>query len=808
MVEKKGLSAEVLYKRCDPAELPFKTTSELEVLADILGQERALEAVQFGLGIQRQGFNLFLLGSFGTGEYPAVRRLIEEKAAKEATPSDWCYVNNFERPEAPRVLQLPPGRGAALRDDVERLLKEIRTAIPAAFESDNYRARKHVIEEEVKERREKALESIAEEAEKKSIGLLRTPTGLVLAPLRNKQVLGPDEISQLSGKEIKDIEENVAELHKKLEAVMRQVPGWEHEGREKMRQLNEEVTIYAVGHLIDELRKKYVDLPMVSTFLADMRQDIIANADEFLGPTENPLAALMGAPQPNVAPGPLFFRRYSVNLLVDHSASRGAPVVYLDHPTYQNLVGQVQYLSHLGALSTDFNLIRAGALHQANGGYLILDALKVIAQPYAWDALKRALRSGQLRVESLGQILSLVSTVSLEPQSIPLQVKVVFLGERTLYYLLSRFDPEFDELFKVGADFDERMDRVADNDLLYARLIATLAHQEGLLPFDVGAVARIIEHSSRMAGDSEKLLTHQRSLADLLSESDFWARSASSQAVRAADVQHAIDARVHRFDRVSRRLQEEVLRGTILIDTSGNRIGQVNGLSVIDMGQFAFGHPTRITARVRMGKGEVVDIEREVELGGPIHSKGVLILSSFLNSRYVPDQPLSLSASLVFEQSYGPVEGDSASCAELFALLSAIAEVPVRQSLAVTGSVNQHGQVQAIGGVNEKIEGFFDICSARGLTGDQGVIVPGSNLRHLMLKREVVNAVEAGKFHVYAIETIDAGLEILTGMPAGERGPAGVFPTGSFNDKVEARLKDFSKRRLAAASHSKAEDAA
>jgi predicted ATP-dependent protease len=805
MAEKNSLVPDVLYKRCDPAQLPFKTTAELQCLSEILGQDRAIRAVQFGLGIQRQGFNLFLLGSPGTGEYPAVRRLIEEKAVKEPTPSDWCYVNNFERPEAPRALQLPPGRGAVLREDVEYLLKELRSAIPAAFESENYRARKHVIEEEVKDRREKALQDVAEDAEKRGIGLLRTPTGLVLAPVRDKKVLEPNELSQLSENELKTIESDIADLRKKLEVVMRQVPGWEHEGREKIRQLNEEVTIFAVGHLIEELRKKYANLPEVFDFLNEMQKDIIDNADEFLGPRESPLAALMGAPQPTLATGALFFRRYLVNLLIDHSLNKGAPVIYLDHPTYQNVVGQVEYLSHFGALSTDFNLIRAGALHQANGGYLILDALKVIAQPYAWDAVKRALRSGQLRIESLGQILSLVSTVSLEPQPIPLKVKVVLLGHRILYYLLSRFDPEFDELFKVGADFEERMDRVSNNDLLYARLIATLAQREELLPFEAGAIARIIEHSSRMAGDSEKLVTHQKSLEDLLRESDYWSRAGSQQAVRREDVQRAIDARIARSDRIPTRLREEVLNGTILIDTSGSRVGQVNGISVIDLGQFAFGHPSRITARVRMGKGEVIDTEREVELGGPIHSKGVLILSGFLNSRYVPDRPLSLSASLVFEQSYGPVEGDSASCAELLALLSAISDVPVTQSIAVTGSVNQHGQVQAIGGVNEKIEGFFDVCNARGLTGEQGVIIPASNVRHLMLKREVVDAVQAGKFHVYAIGTIDEGMEILTGIPAGERGPSGTFSAASINAKVEARLLEFSQKRLAAAAQSKTE---
>jgi hypothetical protein len=417
IVEQQSLPANLLYKRCDSSRLPFKTIAELEGLHEIPGQNRAVEAVQFGLGIQRQGFNLFLLGSPGTCEYPAVRRLIEEKAAKEPIPPDWCYVNNFERPEAPRVLQLPPGKGVILRDDIERLLKELRSAIPAALESENYRARKHVIEEEVKERREKALESIADEAEKRGIGLLRTPTGVVLAPVRNKQVLGPEEVSKLSENEIKSIEGNVEELHKKLEAVMQQVPRWESEGRGKIQQLNEEVIIFAVGHLLEEVRRKYVDLPAVTEFLDDMQRDIIENADEFLNPPESPLAALMGIPQPHVTSGPLVFRRYQVNLFVNHSSSQGAPVVYEDHRTYQNLVGQVAYLSHLGALSTDFNLIRAGALHQANGGYLILDALKVIAQPYAWEALKRALRSGQLRIESLGQMLSLVSTASLELQA-------------------------------------------------------------------------------------------------------------------------------------------------------------------------------------------------------------------------------------------------------------------------------------------------------------------------------------------------------------------------------------------------------
>jgi lon-related putative ATP-dependent protease len=798
-----ALSAESLCRRCDPSQFRFKTTAELEDLTEVIGQDRAVEALQFGIGIRRRGYNLFLLGPAGTGKFSIVRRILEEKAASEPAPPDWCYVNNFEHPEKPQALRLPTGRGSALRDDIQKLLEELQSAIPSVFESENYRARKHVIDQEIKDQQEKAFEEIQREADAKGIAMLRTPTGLVLAPVKKDEVLGPNELRELPEEEAKRFQTDIAELHRKLETVLRQVPVWERERREKIRQLNREVTIFAVGHLIEEVRRKYEDLPEVTRHLEAMQQDIIENADEFLAPPEHPLAALMGIPQPHVAKGSVFLRRYQVNLLVDHSANRGAPVIYLDHPTLQNLVGQVEYMAQLGALSTDFNLIRPGALHRASGGYLILDAYKLITQPYAWEALKRALRAAEIRIESIGQMVGLVSTVSLEPQPIPIEVKVVLFGERLLYYLLSAYDPEFHELFKVQGDFEDRMDRSAENDLLYARLIGTMARQEQLLPFEAGAVARVIEHSARAAGDSEKLTTHRRTLADLLRESDHWARQTARATVNAEDVQRAIDAQIRRADRVRERLQEEFLHGTLLIDTTGERVGQVNGLSVIQLGQFAFGHPSRITARVRLGKGEVIDIDREVELSGPIHSKGVLILSGFLGARYAADRPLSLSASLVFEQSYAPVEGDSASSAELYALLSALSGIPIRQSLAVTGSVNQEGQVQAIGGVNEKVEGFFDLCKARGLTGEQGVLIPASNVRHLMLRRDVVEAVKSGKFHVYAVETIDQGIEILTGVAAGERDAAGQFPAGSVNQKVEARLIELAEKRAAAAAQHK-----
>jgi lon-related putative ATP-dependent protease len=791
------LPVEALYHRCDPTAFRFKDTSELEDLPELIGQGRALEAIRFGVSIQRQGFNLFLMGPAGTGKYSTVRDILPKRAAAEPTPDEWCYVNNFPNPEAPRVLKLQPGVGTSLRTDMNRLLETLRTAIPAAFETENYRARKQAIEQEVKESQQKELEQIQQEAEQSSVALIRTPGGLTFAPARKGEVLSPEEFEQLPEAERKKFQELITTLEEKLPTALRQMQKYDQQGRDRLRELNHSVAAFAVAHLIEEVRKRYADVEAIMGYLKDVEADVIQNVDEFLVPPEHPLAALMGVAFPGESKGSAYFRRYGVNVLIDRGDKKGAPVIYEDHPTYQNLIGSVEYMARLGALTTDFNLIRPGALHKANGGYLILDAHKLLLQPYAWEALKRCLQSSQIRIESLGQMLSLVSTVSLEPEPIPLNVKVILLGERLLYYLLGSFDPELSELFKVAADFEEYIDRDSEKDLLYARLIAGIARQEGLLPFDACGVGRVIEQSSRWAGDSQKMLVRRRVLSDLLHEADYHARQRGAAGVTSEHVQQTIDAQIRRSDRVRERYQEQILQGSVLIDTEGETVGRVNGLSVLDLGNFAFGHPSRITARVRMGKGEVIDIEREVELSGPIHSKGVLILSGFLAGRYAVDQPLSLSATLVFEQSYAAVEGDSASSAELYALLSALAEIPVRQSLAVTGSVNQQGQIQAIGGANEKIEGFFDLCNARGLSGAQGVIIPAANVRHLMLRQDVVEAVRAQKFKIYAVETIDQGIEILTGVSAGGRDASGKFPEGSLNQKVEARLVEFALKRLA-----------
>lgn len=785
----KPLKPAMLCRHCDPASLTFETTAALEDLNQIIGQSRAIDAMQFGMGIQREGYNLFVLGPSGIGKHTLVQQFLEQEAGTKPTQDDWCYVNNFEQPYKPHALRLPPGQGQILRQEMNQLVEELQTTIPAAFDSEDYRTRKQVLLEEFKEREEKAFEELKRQATEHGFVLMKTPVGLAFAPLHDGHVLDPDQFDKLSEAEQLRIKAELVELQDQLQATIQQAPRWEREFRERLKALTREVTLRVVGQPVDELQEKYQLLPEVTEYLNAVQQDIVENVADFRPAEEASPAAALGIALPGPAKDSSPFRRYQVNVLVDNSATQGAPVIYEDHPTHQNLVGKVEHLvSQIGALVTDFTLIKPGALHRATGGYLVLDAHKVLLQPYAWEQLKRALRSGEICIESLQQIFGLISTVSLEPEPIPLNVKIVLVGERLLYYLLSTYDPDFVELFKVEVDFEEQMSRNPENDLLYAQLMGTLARKEGLRHFDRTAVARVIEHSARLVSDADKLSTHMQSIADLLREADYWAGQANHQIINAGDVQRAIEAQIYRADRLRQRIQEEIQRETILIDTQGEKVGQINGLSVLTLGNYAFGRPSRITARVWLGKGEVVDIEREVELGGPIHSKGVLILSGFLGGRYAPERPLSLSASLVFEQSYSGVEGDSASSAELYALLSALAETPIKQSLAVTGSVNQHGQVQAIGGVNEKIEGFFDLCQARGLTGEQGVLIPAANVKHLMLRQDVVEAVTAGQFQVYPVETIDQGIEILTGLPAGERDESGNYPAGSLNQRVEARL--------------------
>lgn len=744
-----------------------------------------MDAVHFGAGIRHDGYNLFVLGPPGMGKRSLVKQLLQDKAAQESEPADWCYINNFSQPHKPWMLKLPHGRGEELRLHMDELINYLRSAVPAVFESDEFRTKAKAIHKAFSGQQEHALLDLRSDAEKQDIELLQTPDGFVFSPIHGNEAISPVEYDKLPEKERTRIEATIAELQERLENIFSHLPQWRRERSERMRQLSRETMLAAVEHPLNELRSRYADLPDVLRYFDAVQQNMVEHVDDFRKQEESVSISGISIITHQT------FHNYQVNVLVSNGKATGAPILSEDNPTYSNLIGRVEYIAQMGALVTDFMLIKPGALHRANGGYLLLDVRKVLTQPFAWDGLKRALQSREIRIESPAQMYSLISTVSLEPEPIPLDAKIVLFGDRLFYYLLQEYDLDFNELFKVAADFEEHIGRSDESHLLYARLIATLARKDALLPFDRYATARIIDHSARLAGDSEKLSMHMRSVADLLHESDHWARKAGRSAVTVADIQQAIDAQIRRQDRVRERLYEAILRDTLMIDTHGAVTGQVNGLAVIALGNFMFAQPARITATSRFGKGDVINIEREVKLSGAIHSKGVLILSAFLAARYAKNQPLALSASLVFEQSYGMIDGDSASMAELCALLSNLADVPLKQSLAITGSVNQLGQAQAIGAVNEKIEGFFDICTARGLTGEQGVIVPAANVKHLMLRQDVITGAAIGRFRIYAVDTVDQAIALLTGLPAGEADAQGEYPKDSLNGKVAARLSEL-----------------
>ncbi len=783
-----------LYRACQTDRLPFQTTTELADVDEAPGQDRAVEAIRFGIGMAHRSYNLFAMGSEGLGRRTLVDRLLRQTAGQRPTPPDWCYVFNFRTPHKPTRMQLPTGRALAFQRDMARLVEDLRTGIPAAFETDEYRSRRQELENELGSRQDLAIGTVGDHAREQNIALLRTPGGFGFAPMSGDSVMEPQQFEKLTQVEQKPIEEAIGRLQKELEAAIELIPKWRREAQHKLRELNRQITSSVVASLIEEMKTDYESIPAVRDYLIAVQDDVLDHAEYFQQAKEsepgNPMALMLARAEPAEA----LMNRYAVNALVQHEEGEGAPVVFEDHPTHDNLVGRIEYEARMGALVTEFTLIKGGALHRANGGYLIVEAVKLLTQPLAWDALKRALRAREIRTEPLAQALSLVSTVSLEPEPIPLDLKVVLVGQRQIYYMLHALDPEFSDLFKVLVDFDEDMSRNDASDLTYARLIATLARRNAIRPLDRAAVGRLIEHASRSADDADKLSLEISRLADLMLEANHLADAQGDSVMSAVHVQAAIDGQTRRGARISDRMREETLRGRLLIDTDGERIGQINALSVVEMGDQAFGKPIRITATVRMGGGQVIDIEREAQMGGPLHSKGVLILSGYLSARYLPERPLMLSASLVFEQTYGGVEGDSASSAELYALLSAIARVPLKQSYAVTGSVNQHGDVQPIGGVNHKIEGFFELCRERGLTGDQGVIIPASNVRNLMLNREVVAAVEAGRFHVHAVSSIDEGLELLTGLPAGKRNVGGAFAPHTVNGRIEARLYQLAER--------------
>ena len=777
----------------------FDQTNQLPAHSAMLGHERAIDAIEFGIKIASEGYNVFVLGRHGMHRHGLAQQLAEAQAASEPAPGDWCYLNNFSDPERPRAICFPAGIGREFRNDMRELIEELRLAIPAAFEGDDYRSQLKSIEAAMQKELEAQWQDLEERAEKEGIGVLQTPTGYVLAPIRNEQVVDEEEFGKLPAKEREKVQKSILKLSDELHAHIERMPQLRKKHRERVKALNRGITENAVGVLIADLKQKYMEVPKVGAYLDDVQANIIENAHDFHEQETSSLPFLS-------RDSSRLFNQYDVNLLVSNDVDASAPVLFEPNPTYNNVIGKVEHRSEMGALITDFRLIRAGALLDANGGYLILDAHRLLGRPFVWEALKQALFAKTLRIESPGETWGLVSTTTLKPEPIPLDVKIILIGERWVYYLLSMYDNEFGDLFKVAADLDDELKRTDENITAFAHLIADRVNGNELLPFSRNAVQRVVEQRMRWADDSERLSLHMRSLEDLLVQADYWAQKRGVEVVDAEDVKKAIEENIRRIGRTQSRIVDAIQRDTLLIDTEGACVGQVNGLSVIGIGEFMFGHPVRITATTRMGSGKVVDIEREVELGGAIHSKGVLILSSVLSSRFAKDVPLALQGNIVFEQSYGGVEGDSASVAELCALVSSISEVPIRQNIAVTGSVNQLGRVQVVGGINEKIEGFFEICKSRGLDGTHGVIIPSDNVKHLMLSEEVVQAATDGKFSVFAVKEVDEAITLLTGIEAGERNDEGHYPADTVNGRVEEQMIRYATLRRDFGAEEKADD--
>lgn len=779
----------ILYRTCDPQTLLFTTTQELEPLGEIMGQESALQAVDFGAHIRQEGYNLYAMGPSGSGKHSAIAAFLAKKAADEPCSDDWCYVNNFKDHRSPIAIKMPPGYARRFKDDMTELIELFKTILPSVFESNEYRNMHEAISQKYIGLQADIFQHLQQEAQRLGIAMNTSSSSRVtFVPMIDGKPVTAEEFKAIEGKEKEEIMAKLNEFEVIVKNGLRDVSQLGKLQQKEFISLNRQTTADAVETLLEDLRETYGALPKILTYFDALQDDVIKNVQDFLVKPEE-----MGMPPFMAEYYTPSFRRYEVNPFIARQENTAAPIVYEDNPTYQNLIGSIEHLSQMGTLLTDFSMIKPGALHKANGGYLILDAQKLLMKPFAWEALKRVLRSKEIRIESIAQEYSLISTTTLEPEPIPLDVKVILIGERIFYYLLYHYDPEFKELFKVSADFEEDMPRTEENSRLYAQMIGTVARQSGLLPLSAEAVARVIEHGAREAQHASKISTHMGTLADLLKEADYWSRKAHRNVTGKEDIETALRAQKERVDRIQNRLYEQISEGTVMIEIGGSAVGQVNALTYISLGAHRFGLPSRVSARTRLGKGEVIDIERKAELGGPIHTKGVMILSAYLGSTYARESPFNLSASIVFEQSYAMVEGDSASSTELYAILSSLADVPVFQNIAVTGSVNQFGEIQAIGGVNEKIEGFFDICMQRDPDGRYGVIIPHANVKHLMLKQEVVDAAKTGKFNLYAVSTIQEGISILTGIEAGEANEEGIYPENSINGKITARLKRFTQ---------------
>ena len=786
----KKVEIENLYHCCDLSDFPFNTTDEIPSLKDTILQERALRALNFGLGMDSHGFNIYILGESGTGKMTTIKTILSDKAKDEPVPDDWCYVYNFKNPDVPSAMNLPPGKGLTLHKDMDELINILKQEIPKVFESKEYERLRTKTFEEFQQRQKTLFTELEQEVKEKDFSLRKTVSGLALVPVKKTgESLSEEEYENLEPKVRRKIEEIGRQLQEKLDDVIRVVREEEKSVKEKVVQVERQAALASVGHLIDELKNKYKQQPTVLSYFEDVKEDILEHLDDFKPQEEQP--AMLPFMKP--AKAEPSFIRYTVNVVINNRDTKGAPVVIESNPTYYNLFGRIEHKLQYGMAITDFSMIKVGSVQKANGGYLVIDAIDLLKNIFAYDALKRTIKDREIRIEDVWEQYRLISTVTLRPEPITFNVKVVLVGNPWLYYMLYNLDEEYRELFKVKADFENRMDRNKENMLKYAGFVRTKCAEKGLLPFDRNGIAKIVEYGSRLAEHQKKLSVKFGEIADILKEADYWARKDKSDTIKASHVERALDEKIYRHNKVEKKIQEAIEEGTILVATTGSVVGQINGLSVIDLGDYRFGLPSRITAKTYTGKAGIVNIEREIKLSGKIHEKAVMILTAYLGGKYAKKQSLTLSASLTFEQLYGEVEGDSATCAEVYALLSSISDVPLKQSIAITGSMNQHGEVQPIGGANEKIEGFFDVCKNAGLDGNHGVIIPGKNIRHLMLKKEVIDTTREGKFHIYSIDSIEDGIEILTGMPAGEMQPDGNYPEGTLNFLVAKKLQEFSE---------------
>jgi lon-related putative ATP-dependent protease len=786
---KNELNIDHLYRKCDQHELGCSSSEDALELETIIGQERAVRSLQFGLGIKEKGFNIYIAGVHGTGRTTAIERYLIDFAAGKPVPEDWCYVYNFNNPEKPNALKMPPGKAVIFKEDMDRTVNAAVDDLQTAFKSDEYSSHRTELVNNYQQQKQDLFNEIGQKAQSEGFILQPTPVGLLTVPTRAGRPISDQEFLQLKQEEKDEINRKQSQLKSTLEEATRKAKNLDIELREKIDGLNKEVARYAIKHHFDLLKSKYKEFEEIPEHIDHVREDILQNTADFIkGEEEKPALPLMrGSTKQSLS------EKYTVNTLVDNSQLEGAPVIVEQNPTFQNLIGKVEHELAFGALITNFSLIHPGCLHRANGGFLVLPIEDLLRNPFSWDALKRALSNQEIVIEEIGERYGF-STKTLRPEPIPLDVKIILIGEPSIFQLLLQFDKQFDELFKVKADFDTKMPRTKENIDAYISFICTLCKSENLHHLDPGALSRIIEHASRMAEDQEKLSTRFGEMSDVIREASYYASSENSEYVNRNHIIQSIEERFYRSSLIRDRLQEMIARDQIKIEVTGEKVGELNGLSILSLGDITFGQPSRISASIGLGRDGVVNIEREAEMSGPIHTKGVLILSGYLVDKFTQNKPLSLSARLVFEQNYSGVEGDSASSTELYALFSALSGIPIKQGIAVTGSINQKGEVQVIGGVNEKIEGFFEVCNTKGLTGDQGVIIPWGNINVLMLKEPVLNAVSNGNFHIWAVKSVEEGIEILTGVKAGKRQKDGKFETDSVFSSVDEKLSIYADR--------------